>query len=68
MSDVPNGPSRTDTPNDTEPRTRAVAQFPATMGDLGVETAWKAVMGEAVEPNIDTGGAVVTSANAAEFK
>ena len=48
MSDVPNGQSRTDTPNDTEPRTRAVAQFPATMGDLGVETAWTAVMGEAV--------------------
>ena len=48
MSDVPNGQSRTDTPNYTEPRTRAVAQFPATMGDLGVETAWTAVMGEAV--------------------
>jgi ABC-type sugar transport system substrate-binding protein len=45
-----------------------VAQFPAKMGELGVETAWKAVKGETVEPNVDTGTAVVTSENAAEFK
>jgi len=38
------------------------------MGELGVETAWKAVKGETVKPNVDTGTAVVTSENAAEFK
>ena len=46
----------------------SVAQFPAKMGELGVETAWKAVKGETVEPNVDTGTAIVTSDNAAEFK
>ena len=45
-----------------------MAQFPVKMGELGVETAWKAVKGEVVEPNVDTGTAVVTSDNAAEFK
>ena len=46
----------------------SIAQFPAKMGELGVETAWKAVKGETVKRNVDTGTAVVTSENAAEFK
>ena len=45
----------------------SVAQFPARMGELGVQAALDAVRGEAVEPNIDTGTEMVTAENAAEF-
>ena len=45
-----------------------MGQFAVKMGQLGAEIAWKAVKGETVEPNVDTGTAVVTSENAAEFK
>jgi simple sugar transport system substrate-binding protein len=46
----------------------SVAQFPAKMGELGVDTVYKAVKGETVEPNVDTGTAIVTQENASEFK
>jgi ribose transport system substrate-binding protein len=46
----------------------SVAQFPAKMGELGVDTVYKAVIGETVEANVDTGTAVVTSENVADFK
>ncbi len=46
----------------------SVAQFPAKMGELGIETAYKAVIGEAVEANVDTGTAIVTKENAADFQ
>jgi ABC-type sugar transport system substrate-binding protein len=46
----------------------SVAQFPAKMGELGVDTVYKAVLGESVEANVDTGTAIVTKDNAAEFK
>jgi ABC-type sugar transport system substrate-binding protein len=46
----------------------SVAQFPAKMGELGMETLFKAVQGESVEPNVDTGTEIVTKANASEFK
>lgn len=46
----------------------SVAQFPAKMGELGVDTVYKAVIGETVEPNVDTGTAVVTIENVADFK
>jgi ABC-type sugar transport system substrate-binding protein len=46
----------------------SVAQFPAKMGELGVDTVYKAVIGEAVEPNVDTGTAIVTKENAADFQ
>ena len=46
----------------------SVAQFPAKMGSLGIETAYKAAKGETVEPNVDTGTEMVTKDNAADFK
>jgi simple sugar transport system substrate-binding protein len=46
----------------------SVAQFPAKMGELGVETVWKAINGESVEANVDTGTAVVTKDNVADFQ
>lgn len=46
----------------------SVAQFPAKMGELGVDTVYKAVLGEAVEANVDTGTAIVTADNVADFK
>jgi simple sugar transport system substrate-binding protein len=46
----------------------SVAQFPAKMGELGVDTVYKAVIGESVEANVDTGTAIVTKDNAADFK
>lgn len=46
----------------------SVAQFPAKMGELGVETVWKAINGESVEKNVDTGTAVVTKDNVADFQ
>jgi ABC-type sugar transport system substrate-binding protein len=47
--------------------TASVAQFPAKMGDLGMATLLKAVMGESVPPNVDTGTAIVTKDNAGQF-
>jgi simple sugar transport system substrate-binding protein len=49
-------------------QTASVAQFPARMGTIGVETAVAAARGEPVEPTIDTGTEMVTSENAAEFQ
>jgi ABC-type sugar transport system substrate-binding protein len=46
----------------------SVAQFPAKMGSLGIETAYKAAKGESVPPNVDTGTEMVTIENAASFK
>jgi simple sugar transport system substrate-binding protein len=45
-----------------------VAQFPAKMGELGVDTVYKAVLGETIEANVDTGTAIVTADNVADFK
>ena len=45
----------------------SVAQFPAKMGSLGIETAVAAARGETVEPNVDTGTEMVTKDNAAQF-
>ena len=46
----------------------SVAQFPAKMGELGVETVVKAVRGEKVDANVDTGTAMVTKENAKDFQ
>jgi ABC-type sugar transport system substrate-binding protein len=46
----------------------SVAQFPAKMGELGVQTAQKAAMGEAVEANVDTGAGLVTKDNVKDFE
>jgi ABC-type sugar transport system substrate-binding protein len=48
--------------------TASVAQFPAKMGTMGIDTAFKAANGEAVPPNVDTGTEVVTKDNASQFK
>jgi len=45
----------------------SVAQFPAKIGLLGVDTLWKVVNGKKVQKNVDTGTALVTKANAAQF-
>jgi simple sugar transport system substrate-binding protein len=45
----------------------SVAQYPAKIGELGIDTLLKVVQGEAVEPFVDTGTAMVTAENAAEF-
>jgi ABC-type sugar transport system substrate-binding protein len=45
-----------------------VAQFPSKMGELGIDTLYKAVTGGTVEKNVDTGTAIVTKENAEEFK
>ena len=45
----------------------SVAQFPAKMGSLGIETAVKAARGETVPPTVDTGTEMVTKDNAASF-
>jgi simple sugar transport system substrate-binding protein len=45
----------------------SVAQFPAKMGELGMDTLLKAVKGEDAPPNVDTGTEVVTKANASMF-
>lgn len=45
----------------------SVAQFPAKIGELGIDTVFKAVSGEDVEAFVDTGTAIVTSENAADF-
>lgn len=46
----------------------SVAQFPTKMASLGVEALVKAIRGEKVESLIDSGAALVTKANMAEFK
>jgi ribose transport system substrate-binding protein len=47
--------------------TASVAQFPAKIGFLGIDTLYKAVLGKKVPKNVDTGTALVTKANAADF-
>lgn len=44
-----------------------IAQFPGKMASLGVEAAVNAVQGKPVEAFIDTGTALVTTDNAADF-
>ena len=44
-----------------------VAQFPAKMGELGLDTLFKAVNGEDVPPAVDTGTEIVTKENASDF-
>jgi ribose transport system substrate-binding protein len=44
-----------------------VAQFPAKIGELGVDTLFKAVSGEEVEALVDTGTAIVDAENAGDF-
>src|SRR5690349_22710441 len=45
----------------------SVAQFPAKMGSLGIDTAVKAARGESVPANVDTGTQMVTKDNVAQF-
>ncbi len=45
----------------------SVAQFPAKIGELGIDTLLKAVSGEDVDAFVDTGTAIVTAENAADF-
>ena len=45
-----------------------VAQFPTKMASLGVDALVRAIRGEKVESLIDSGAALVTKANMAEFK
>jgi simple sugar transport system substrate-binding protein len=45
----------------------SVAQFPAKMGSLGIDTAVKAAKGESVPSSVDTGTAMVTKDNVAQF-
>jgi simple sugar transport system substrate-binding protein len=45
----------------------SVAQFPAKMGSDGAQAAYDAITGGTVEANIDTGTAMVTKDNAADF-
>jgi len=45
-----------------------VAQFPAKMGELGVDTLVRALRGETVEPLVDTGAGLVTAENVADFQ
>jgi ABC-type sugar transport system substrate-binding protein len=46
----------------------SVAQYPAKMGELGVDTVVRAVRGETVPAKVDTGTAMVTKENAKDFK
>lgn len=46
----------------------SVAQFPAKMGELGIDTVLKAIRGEAVEANVDTGAGLVTQQNVKDFE
>jgi simple sugar transport system substrate-binding protein len=46
----------------------SVAQFPAKMSELGVDALVKAINGEKVESLIDSGAALVTKENMAQFK
>lgn len=45
----------------------SVAQFPAKIGELGIDTLFQAVSGATVPAFVDTGTAIVTQDNAAEF-
>lgn len=45
-----------------------VAQFPAKMGELGVDTLVRAIRGETVEALVDTGAGLVTAENVADFQ
>jgi ABC-type sugar transport system substrate-binding protein len=45
----------------------SVAQFPAKMGSLGIDTAVKAARGETVPASVDTGTEMVTKDNVAQF-
>jgi simple sugar transport system substrate-binding protein len=45
----------------------SVAQFPAKMGSLGIETAVAAARDQTVEPVVDTGTAMVTKDNVDQF-
>jgi len=45
----------------------SVAQFPDKMGEMGAQAALDAANGAAVKANIDTGTAMVTKDNAADF-
>ena len=45
----------------------SVAQFPAKMGEMGMDTLLKAVNGEDVPPTVDTGTEIVTKDNAGDF-
>jgi hypothetical protein len=38
------------------------------MGELGMDTLYRVVLGESVEANVDTGTAIVTIDNVAEFE
>jgi simple sugar transport system substrate-binding protein len=44
--------------------TASVAQFPAKIGGMGIDTLYKAVKGQRVAKNVDTGTALVTKDNA----
>ncbi|MBU4531980.1 MAG: sugar ABC transporter substrate-binding protein [Hoeflea sp.] len=44
-----------------------VAQFPAKMGELGVDALVKAIRGESVEVLVDTGAGLVTADNVKDF-
>ncbi|MER8550103.1 MULTISPECIES: sugar ABC transporter substrate-binding protein [unclassified Mesorhizobium] len=46
----------------------SVAQFPAKMGELGIDTVVKAIRGEPVEANVDTGAGLVTLQNVKDFE
>ncbi|TPK84493.1 sugar ABC transporter substrate-binding protein [Mesorhizobium sp. B2-4-12] len=46
----------------------SVAQFPAKMGELGIDTVVKAIRGEAVDANVDTGAGLVTPQNVKDFE
>jgi simple sugar transport system substrate-binding protein len=45
----------------------SIAQFPPKMGELGLDTLYRVVLGESVEANVDTGTAVVTAENVDDF-
>lgn len=45
-----------------------VAQYPAEMGIIGVENVVKAVKGESIEKDIDTGAKLITKENVKEHK
>ncbi len=45
----------------------SVAQFPAKMGSLGIETAVAVARGQTVAANVDTGTEMVTKENSANF-
>jgi ABC-type sugar transport system substrate-binding protein len=46
----------------------SVIQFPAKMGSMGIDTLVKAVEGQSVPANIDTGTGLVTKDNATQFQ